>query len=70
MSIDRNKLAQAVRAYQSLNEEEQQALLVIIRNHQGAERTRKTAAINESLRNFSVVMGPSSGGCPRCGYPN
>jgi len=70
MAVDRRKVAQALRAYSSLNDEEKAELYEIVRRHQSSPNFQKRMVIEEGMSKFGAIMGPSSGGCPRCGYPN
>jgi hypothetical protein len=71
MPNDDKKIAQLLRVYREMDAEERRIAYELIRSHQ-AELVieRKSQILIEGMTKYGAFMGPSSGGCPRCGYPN
>ena len=70
MPNDNNIIAQLLRIYQSMNTEDRNLAYEVIRDHQNEITVEaKGETLVEGMQKYGA-LGPSSGGCPRCGYPN
>lgn len=70
MPNEENKITQLLRVYRDMNDEDRRIVYEFIHAHQTEMvLERKSDILVEEMTKYGAI-GPSAGGCPRCGYPN
>ena len=71
MATDKKKIAQLLRVYKEMSLYDQQTVYELIRTHLSErDENRQVRILDEVMTKHGVYLGPATGGCPRCGYPN